>query len=139
MIVLAALMMAQASPVGFAVAARFAPPASQGADGAVELTFTPRAKGLFINESPAPRLKLDPAQKILIDRQPAPTRAPIYDPATARYLDPKTPVRVPVALDPAAPKGTHEIAATAVYFYCSKVEGWCNKASAKVVFSVSVP
>jgi hypothetical protein len=104
------------------------------------VTLTPVLPGIVVNEQPAPRLKLDPAQVVLVDRQPprAPSTAPI-DPSQARYLDPRVPVRFPVALAAGAPRGTHAVRASVTYFYCSKSEGWCRKGTGEISVDVTVP
>jgi hypothetical protein len=105
------------------------------------VTFSPRDPQIRVNEEPAPRLKLDPAQGVLVDRQPPRDTgaAPAFDPATAKSLDPVTPVRFPVALAPNAPKGTHAVKASVTYFYCSKKDGWCRKSTTDVEVTVRVP
>jgi hypothetical protein len=129
-----------APPSHFEVVASFVPPARPGANAAVDVRFTPRDPDVNINEEPAPRLKLEPAQTVLVDKQPpAPKRVPIYDPATAKYLDLALPVSFPVALAADAPKGAHDVKASVVYFYCSKREGWCRKGTSEVEFDVKVP
>jgi hypothetical protein len=131
-----------AAPGGthFTVTAAFVPPAKAGANGAVAVTFAPLDPDVHVNEEPAPRLKLDPAQTVLLDKQaPPPARTPTFDPDTARYLDPKVPVSFPVALSPKAPRGGQAVKGTVTYFYCSKREGWCRKGSAEVEVPVAVP
>src|SRR5512138_1429205 len=88
------------------VEATYEAPVKAGADGAVAVLFKPTAPKIVVNENPAPRLKLDPAQTVLVDKQPpkAPS-APPADPAHAKYLDPQVPIRFAVALAPGAPKG----------------------------------
>ena len=92
-----------------------------------------------MNESPAPRLKLDLGQAVLVDKQaPAPAHVADYDPLTARYLDPNQPVLFPVAIAPGAPKGEHSVKASIVYFYCSTREAWCRRGSVDVQIPVTV-
>ena len=129
-----------AGPQHFIVTASFDPPAKPGTQGAVTVTFSPREAEVYVNEEPAPRLKLDAAQSVLVDKQPPPpARTAAFDPETARYLDPKTPVRFPVALAPGAAKGAQSVKAAVTYFYCSKREGWCRKGTADVEVAVTVP
>lgn len=119
------------------VAAVYEPP--RGATpAAVAVTFTPLDPEVRVNEQPPPRLKLDPAQKVLADRQPPAKAGGTYDPENARYLDPRVPVRFAVAPEKDAPRGTHDVGATVVYFYCSKREGWCRRGSTPVAFPVRV-
>ncbi len=123
----------------FEVTAAFNPPRAAAGDGAVAVTFLAVDPDLKVNENPAPRLKLDLAQTVLVDRQPpAANLVPDYDPLTARYLDPVKPVLFPVAIAPAAPKGTHEVRASVVFFYCSTREAWCRRGSADISIPVTV-
>ena len=63
------------------------------------MTFRALDPDVKVNETPAPRLKLDLGQTLLEDRQPqAPQHVPDFDPATARYLDVSQPVRFPVGV-----------------------------------------
>jgi hypothetical protein len=126
----------------FDVAASFVAPAKPGAAGAISVLFSPTDPDVAINEDPAPRLKLDPEQAVLVDK-PAPStppaRAPSADAEKARYLDLAKPVRFPVALAAKLTGGEHPVKATIVYFYCSKREGWCRRGTADVEFTVDVP
>jgi len=125
-------------PEHFTLAASWAPPSKAGANGTVAVVFTPRGTDVHINENPPPRLKLDPEQKILVDKQPpAPTRIEPYDPDKVRYIDLALPVTFPVALAPDAPKGPHSVKATVIYFYCSKAQGWCRRGSTDVDIAVT--
>ena len=123
----------------FDVSASFAPPKTAAAQGAVAVTFQALDPDLRVNENPAPRLKLDLAQTVLVDRQPPPSsQVPDSDPLTTRYLDPAKPVLFPVAVAPTAPKGAHEVKASVVFFYCSTREAWCRRGSADVSIPVTV-
>jgi hypothetical protein len=103
----------------------------------VAVTFVPRDPDVKINEEPEPRLKLDPAQAVLVDKQRPPSgTVKSYDPDTAAYLDLSRPVSFPVALAKGAPKGRRTVTATVTYFYCSKREGWCRKGTTEVEFVV---
>jgi len=141
-LVLAAVL--AAAPGGtspyFTVAAVFAPPAKPGANAAIQLTFTGRDPDVKINEEPAARLKLDPEQSLLVDKQPPPgPSAPAFDPDKTRYLDLALPVSFPVAFAPGARKGPQTVKAAVTYFYCSKREGWCRKSTTDVEVPVTVP
>ncbi|MBI3932670.1 MAG: hypothetical protein HY317_04585 [Acidobacteria bacterium] len=128
-----------AAPQHFSLFATFLAP-TKTAPGAIAVSFAALDPDVRLNEEPAPRLKLDAAQRVLLDKQPpAPTRVAAFDPETAQYLDTKLPVTFPVALAPGAPKGDHTVKATVTYFYCSKREGWCRKGSADVDVPVTVP
>src|SRR5262245_33772642 len=141
-LVLAAVLAAPAGGTSpyFAVAATFAPPAKPGATASIQLTFTGRDAEVRINEEPAARLKLDPEQSVLVDKQPPPgPSAPVFDPDKARYLDLAFPVSFPVAFAPGAKKGPHSVKAAVTYFYCSKREGWCRKSTTDLEVPVTVP
>jgi hypothetical protein len=128
-----------ASSKHFGVSAAFVPPAKAGASAKLDVTFTPYDPDVNVNEEPAPRLRLDPGQKVLVDKQPPPpARTPTFDPDSARYLDLALPVSFPVALAPDAPKGSHTLKASVTYFYCSKREGWCRKGTADLDVPVTV-
>ncbi|HXK08306.1 MAG TPA: hypothetical protein VMT70_01550 [Vicinamibacteria bacterium] len=122
----------------FDVAADFVP--GRGARAAsVAVTFRALDPDLKLNETPAPRLKLDLTQVVLVDRQaPASSQVPDYDPLTARYLDLAKPVLFPVAIAPTAPRGAQEVRASVVYFYCSTREAWCRRGTVDVVIPVTV-
>jgi hypothetical protein len=124
----------------FDLLASYEPPEKPGEDAAVAVTFRALDPDLRLNELPAPRLKLDLTEPVLLDRQPpAPRRAPDYDPLTAKYIDLAEPVRFPVAIAPTAPGGVQRVEAEVVYFYCSIREAWCRRATAQIDFDVAVP
>jgi hypothetical protein len=138
-LVLLPLILSAAPVRHFELAVSFVPPKKAGGDGGVAVTFRPLDPDVHLNESPAPRLKLDLAQAVLIDRQPpAPTSVPDFDPLSARYLDLAKPVLFPVAVAPAAPKGEQLVKGSVVFFYCSKREAWCRRGTAEVEIPVSV-
>jgi hypothetical protein len=123
----------------FDVTAAFAPAKTAAADAAVAVSFRPLDPDVKVNETPAPRLKLDLAQVVLVDRQAPPSgQVPDYDPLSARYLDTAKPVLFPVAIAPTAPKGEHEVKASVVYFYCSTREAWCRRGTVDVLVPVPV-
>jgi hypothetical protein len=136
---LAATAVWAAPPRHFEVAASFVPAKKVGGDASVAVSFVPLDPDVRVNESPAPRLKLDLAQAVLIDRQaPAPSSVPDFDPLTAHYLDLAKPVLFPVAVGPAAPKGEQLVKGSVVYFYCSKREAWCRRGTTEVEIPVAV-
>jgi hypothetical protein len=129
-----------AAPQHFTVTAVFAPPPKAGGHAAIEVRFSGRDPEIRINEEPAPRLKLDPTQTVLVDKQaPALSSAPGFDPDKVRYLDLAWPVSFPVALAPGAPRGTQTVKGAVTYFYCSKREGWCRKGTTDIEVPVTVP
>ena len=113
-------------------------PAKSGADAHVAVWLSPRDGDVHVNEEPAPRLKLEPEEAVLVDKQKPPARAPVYDAENPKYLDPALPVNLPVAIKPTAPKGRHTVKAKVTYFYCSKRDGWCRKGTDDVAFPVDV-
>lgn len=128
-----------AGPRHFDLLASWEPPTA-GENGAIAVSFRALDPDVKLNETPAPRLKLDLMEAILVDRQPpAPRRVPVYDPLTAKYLDLSEPVRFPVALAPTAPRGSQTVEAKVVYFYCSVREAWCRRGEADVEIAVAVP
>ena len=128
------------SPRHFDVAASFSAPVRAGESASVNVLFSPVDPDVRINEEPAPRLKLEPNQGVLVDRQKEPaTRANEVDPEKARYLDLSKPYRFPVGFAAQAPKGAQEVKANVVYFYCSKREGWCRRGTAAIELTVDVP
>jgi hypothetical protein len=129
-----------AAPQNFDLLASFEPPEKPGEDSAVAVRFRTLDPDLRLNETPAPRLKLDLTEPVLLDRQPpAPRRIPDYDPLTAKYIDLAEPVRFPVAIAPTAPGGVQRVEADVVYFYCSIREAWCRRGTARIDFPVAVP
>ena len=129
----------QAGVPHFEVAAAFVPARRPGANAGVAVTFQPLDPDVRVNESPAPRLKLDLLQAVLVDRQPpAPGNVPDYDPCTARYLDLAKPVLFPVALAKGAPKGDQVVKGSVVFFYCSQRESWCRRGTAEIEIPVTV-
>jgi hypothetical protein len=124
----------------FDVRATFVAPIKAGATPAIEVTFVSKDPEVHLNEEPAPRLKLDVAQSVLVDKQP-PLRARTtpYDPSAARYLDLTRPLKFPVAFAPTAPKGAQTVGASVTFFYCSRREGWCRRGSVEVEVPVTVP
>jgi hypothetical protein len=123
----------------FEVAVAFEPAKKPGATGAVAVTFQPLDPDVHVNEAPAPQLRLDLAQTVLVDRQPrAAETAPDFDPTKAHYLDLLKPVRFAVAVAKGAPRGEQEVKANVVFFYCSSRENWCRRGSVDVVIPVSV-
>ncbi len=129
-----------AGPPHFDLLATFEPPEKPGGDATVAVTFRALDPDVRLNETPAPRLRLDLLETVLLDRQaPAPRRVPDYDPLTAKYLDLAEPVRFPVAIAPTASGGPQRVEARVVFFYCSVLEAWCRRGTADVDFTVTVP
>jgi hypothetical protein len=110
----------------FTVSAQFRPGKAAGT-GEVAVTFVPTDPDVKINTAPAPKLKLDAAQKVLADKA-APVRAGA---AAEKYLDLTFPVVFPVSVL-GAPAGSATVKGAVTYYYCSHREGWCRKGSADV-------
>jgi hypothetical protein len=127
-----------ASAEHFSVAAAYLAPVKPKANAAIAVTFVATDPDVRINQEPAPRLKLDPAQSVLVDRQ-TPAVHKGESGGDPKYLDLSLPVTFPVAVNPKAPKGEQPVSASVTYFYCSKREGWCRKGTAEVDFTVAVP
>lgn len=122
----------------FTLSAAYVPLAKPRATGNVLVTFLPNDPDVKVNQEPAPRLKLDPEQTVLVDRQPPPARRGESG-GEPKYLDTSLPVAFPVSLNPRAPKGEQPVKGTLTYFYCSKREGWCRKGTSEVIVTVAVP
>jgi hypothetical protein len=138
--VAAAGMAHAAGPQHFSLTASYVPPEKGARDGVVAVQFTGTDPEIHINELPAPRIKLDPDQTILVDKQaPPPEHVAPYDPTIANYIDISLPVVFPATIAKGAPKGAQTVAATVTYFYCSKREGWCRKGTTEVAVNVKVP
>jgi len=115
-------------------------PARAGAPSSVAVTFTPHDPDVRVNQEPAPRLKLDPDQRVLDYRPPSShPRRGTAGTDTPHYLEPAIPYAFAVTLKPGAPKGEHRVKASVVYFYCSKSAGWCRKGTGEVDVPVTVP
>jgi len=123
----------------FTLSAAYVPPARPRAAANVAVTFIPADPDVKINQEPAPRLKLDPEQSVLIDRQPPAAARKGESAGEPKYLDTTLPVAFPVTLNAKAPKGEQPVKATVTYYYCSKREGWCRKGTSEVEFTVPVP
>ena len=107
--------------------------------GSVAVTFKANDPDVVVNETPGPRLVLDPAQTVLEDKQAPPPKIHAPEPGDGKYLDLGLPVVFPVALAPGAAKGTQDVRAKVTYFYCSKREGWCRKGTADLDIAVKIP
>ena len=122
----------------FEVEASFEAAAEPGESGAVAVRFVAFDPDVELNEVPAPRLKLDPDQQVLVERKSAATPPPLADPGEPRYHDLSEPVRFSADPAPDAPAGFHAVGAEVVYFYCSKREGWCRRGSAEIEIPVQI-
>lgn len=125
-------------PPAYTLQASYVPPDKPGAGGFVSVAFSSTDPDLRLDEYPAPRLKLDPLQGVLLDRQAASSSAPVGDASKPRYLDTRLPIGFPVAVSKEAGRGTHVVKGSVTYFYCSLKQGWCRKGSAEVAVNVEV-
>ena len=118
----------------FDVTARFVPGKAAGS-GDVAVTFVAHDPDVHVNENPAPRLKLDAEQKVLVAKpvKGAPPAPPA--PGEAKYLDLAFPVLFPVTVS--EPSTSANVKATVTYFYCSKRDGWCRKGTQDVELAVN--
>jgi hypothetical protein len=124
--------------VQISLEASFLPPRA-GAPASVAVTFTPSDPDVRVNEEPPPRLKLDPAQAVLVYQPPAASKRQVPAEREAlRYLEPAIPYGFPVTVKAGAPKGEHRVKASVTYFYCSKTAGWCRKGTGEVDVPVTV-
>jgi hypothetical protein len=111
-------------------------PPKGGREAAVVVAFRSADPEVHVNADPAPRLKLEAGQKVLVDRQPpAEKPKPVTDPAFSRYLEDGR-ARFAVAPVAGLAKGPHLVNAAVSYYYCSKREGWCRKGTQDVEISV---
>lgn len=125
-------------PTHFDVQASYVPPPKPNAQAAIAVFLTAKDPDVRVNEDPAPRLKLDPSQAVLVDKPAGKSETPAADAGVPRYLDLSVPVRFPVSLGPSAVKGTHLVKGSLSFFYCSKREGWCRKGVSEVEIPVLV-
>jgi hypothetical protein len=134
-----ALALLAAPPQMFTLTASYE--ASAKRQGMVAVQFKAIDPDVMVNEHPGPRLALDPAQTVLVNKQPPPAKgaAAAPDPTDGKYLDLTLPVVFPVELAGAAPKGDQAVKGKVTYFFCSKREGWCRKGTTEIEFPVKVP
>jgi hypothetical protein len=125
-----------APPTHFEVTAAFTPKGA--AQGEVAVTFTGKDSDVRINETPAPRLKLEPGQ-VLQEVPPAPAPAAKEGSGPGKYLDTTWPVVFPVAVGRPSAAGPQTVKGAVTYFYCSKREGWCRKGTASLEIPVKLP
>src|SRR5262245_32608399 len=115
-LVLAAGVAHAGSGPHFDVQATFAPAQGAQAEPAVAVLFTAKDPDVKINEAPAPKLKLDPAQSVLVMKPVDARKEPEANPDSPRYLDLGAPVRFAVGLGSAATKGSHLVKGSVAYF-----------------------
>lgn len=123
-----------APPIHFDVSAAFT--AKAAGKGEVAVTFTPKDPDVHINQTPAPRLKLEAGQAVQEILAPEVRES---GPPSGKYLDTAWPVVFPVTVARAKGPVTETIKGTLTYFYCSRREGWCRKGTADVEFPARLP
>ena len=88
------------------VSATWVPPARAGANGSVAVRFETNDPDVHVNRDPAPRLVLDPDQRVLVDRQaPRARRGGSADVEAAGFYEAGTPVTFAAALAAGAQQG----------------------------------
>ena len=133
-----ALLDAVPPPTHFDVTASYAP--RRAGAGEVAVRFVARDPDVKINESPAPKLKLEEGPVVVVPPAPArPAAQRGEGDKPAAYLDLTLPVAFPVTVAPGTAKGAHDARGTVTYFYCSKREHWCRRGVTEIAFSVTVP
>lgn len=137
MLIVLPVLLLLTPPKHFDVSAEYQAGAKR--QGSVAVTFKANDPDVVINEAPGPRLALDPAQTVLVDKQAPPPKVHAPEPGDGKYLDLSLPVVFPVALAEGSAKGVQDVGAKVTYFYCSKREGWCRKGTADVDIAVKVP
>jgi hypothetical protein len=95
----------------------------------VAVTFAPRSHDIKVNQTPAPKLVLDPSQKLVSLK---PTRPEKKD----GYLDTTFPIVFPAEVASEA-RGAEAVKGTLTYYYCSKAEGWCRKGTRELEVPVT--
>jgi len=139
MLFVTAVLTLLAAPQHFTLTAAYEPGAKR--QGLVAVQFKGTDPDVAVNEKPGPRLALDPAQTLLVDKQAPQGKVPPAppDPKDGKYLDLSLPVVFPVALANEATTGEHAVKAKVTYFYCSKRDGWCRKGTTELEIPVKVP
>lgn len=103
-----------------------------GGTGEIILSLTP-AEGIHINTDPTLEVELEKSRYV----HPVGITSLTKDIKTG-YLDANRPVRFAFRLSKDAAKGKHVLKGTVRYFYCSDVEGWCNRFEQPLELSIVV-
>lgn len=116
----------------------FEAPERPGAHAYVTVQFMPLDPAVHVNIDPVPRLRLGGAHDVLTDTpEPVPVQ-PKAEGLLGQYIDPRSPVRFAVALQPKPARGRHVVPASVTYFYCSASAGWCRRATDDVEVPVTL-
>ncbi len=103
-----------------------------GAKGEIVVSFAPE-EGMHINTDPAVEFEFE---KDSLVHFTGVTSMPKV--AKTGYLDTKRPIKYSFTLDKDIPKGKHSLKGTIRYFFCSDVEGWCNRSSQPLELTFTV-
>lgn len=99
--------------------------------GGIKFFFVP-ADGIHVNTQPVFELKLDTDAPLEVAGEPR------YAKNGKEYLDITQPIEFPVKVKNGTKPGAYRLKGTLYYFYCSDKEGWCNRFSQPVEFTVTV-
>jgi len=115
------------------------PVVAPGGETAVSLRLSP-IDGVKINRYPRVRLKIDPAEGLVdaAEGSVGNDKAPPPGQMEKNYFKKVDTVELTLSIDPAAPKGTHEIPAKLSYFYCVAASGFCAPKSVPVEITIRV-
>jgi len=103
-----------------------------GATGEIVLMFAPE-EGIHINTDPAMEFEFDKSSPIHFTGITSMPKA-----AKTGYLDPSKPVRCTFTVNKSVKKGKHALKGTVNYYFCSDVEGWCNRSSQPIELTFTV-
>lgn len=121
----------------FDVTGAYEVPSKKGGPGHLVFEFRQKDKDVYINEEPAPRVKVGPGSPIVAPKPKGSGLVP--DLENVKYLDLTKPVRFAVTSAKDAPQGLSRVKTTLSYFYCSKRENWCRKGTAEFDLAVVLP
>jgi len=103
-----------------------------GAKGEIIVSFTPE-EGMHINTDPAVEFEFEKDALVHFTGVTSMPKA-----ANTGYLDTKRPIRYAFTLDKNIPKGKHSLKGSVRYFFCSDVEGWCNRSTQPIQLTFTV-
>ena len=106
-----------------------APSFRRGDTAAIRVVLTP-ARGIHLNGSPLPSLRLDPGSVVL-------ARGGAEAAVGAQgYLESDVVQHVTIRKD--APRGKNVLRGTVTYYYCSDTEGWCMRYKQALELSLTI-
>ena len=94
-----------------------------GGTGELVVRFTPE-EGIHINTDPTMEFEFEKGSSAHFKAITAMPKAP-----KTGYLDATRPVRCSFTLDKKLRKGTHTLKGNIHYYFCSDIEGWCNRST----------